>query len=824
LPLQRTPTPMSFFDQVKQSLIDILILLQSLTPPQKEALVRFERCEVDPTQQNLPQVIQQATENQMEQLVQFSQYENDYQRANNDEFLKTLTKAQISSFGCVFRLLLLQETLFKFFSCDEVLVLIEMCRMSSFPADLQLRSLQQFQQFLSGILPETLNAIHDTVQEATDQAAEANKIIFQLLESYQDQSLLAQPLAQLLTTDLDTMMHIQEFFPKLQPLQLVQIVRLMQMDNQWNILEIRQLLSPDQKGWMGLQGLLDQDETMGIDEPRSEKDSFSLTIIEQPPERTVYKRCLKPNPTVLIQSSQQPNLLAGESLCIVPTLYRFDTNEPVPFLTGDTPVSSNIGSSAIFKRLKVTKTSHQLDDTLFFLQFELRKTDGRKQSETIAFVQTKPFTVVSHSTLLPQAAAILPTVNEVVPGTGSTEGGSRVVIIGLNFEDSPGLVVKFDNIPVVPEFHGTGTLICLTPRHVPAQVKVTVANNGKQFGNTNALFTYEDSQQMPGAPVSQSIQDMTEGFSQSDMESIFGTLQDIGLTEELLSSGFSPFEPVHFASALGKKDLLTKLLSTGKASANSLDAKGNNGLYWALYYGHEDLLAPFVHAGVDINNQNEDGTTLLHLATKISPQLVAKLIYLGAWVNTSDYEGRSPLHIAVANGNLDSVRVLLRCGAFINALDNEDDTAIHYAVREERADLVQFLIAEGISVNAQNEDGETALHIAIATRNTDVLRVLLQSKKCNLNIQDNTGASPLLVAAELGLRSCVEQLLQNGSNINQADRTGRSPLDTAKNTQEALVQLLLSHGAKNLEHSTSPSLFSPFSSPSTFSTPFTVHQ
>jgi hypothetical protein len=40
-----------------------------------------------------------------------------------------------------------------------------------------------------------------------------------------------------------------------------------------------------------------------------------------------------------------------------------------------------------------------------------------------------------------------------------------VAVLGTNFVDSPSARVRFDNIDVMPVFHGPRTLICTTPPH-----------------------------------------------------------------------------------------------------------------------------------------------------------------------------------------------------------------------------------------------------------------------------------------------------------------------------------------------------------------------
>ena len=256
------PSPM---DQLKRSFFEILLVLGALSPVQRSALAAFERSEEDPIAHDLRRIVEAADERQLEFLIRSSQNVRDDPRMQEliraDSFLQALTNAQVDAFGCVFRLLLLQETLHQCFNQDQLLAFLEMCRMSGITADLHLSVLQQFQQILSQMLPELLQTMHGKVASAMDRPKEASRIAFGLLEDCQNQSLLNQPLVRLLNADLDTVMHTLEVFPRLQPIQVVQLVRMMQMEteNHWGILEIRQLLSPDQSGWRGLQDLLEED-------------------------------------------------------------------------------------------------------------------------------------------------------------------------------------------------------------------------------------------------------------------------------------------------------------------------------------------------------------------------------------------------------------------------------------------------------------------------------------------------------------------------------------------------------------------------------------
>jgi hypothetical protein len=86
----------------------------------------------------------------------------------------------------------------------------------------------------------------------------------------------------------------------------------------------------------------------------------------------------------------------------------------------------------------------------------------------------------------------LPIVTEVIPVSGPPSGFTRVAVLGSNFADSPTTRVRFDEIEVMPIFHGPKTLICHTPKHPPGTVMVRVCNDAKRWSDTAGTFTYDE--------------------------------------------------------------------------------------------------------------------------------------------------------------------------------------------------------------------------------------------------------------------------------------------------------------------------------------------
>lgn len=174
-----------------------------------------------------------------------------------------------------------------------------------------------------------------------------------------------------------------------------------------------------------------------------------------------------------------------------PILIRCDTGEVVDFLLAK-PVKVVTNKVYQFKKLKITQTSHQNSESLFSIKFELRRyTDTKSDQFTIIHsVSTNPICVLSHSTQLKPASLAKPVVTDVIPGDGPITGGTRVVILGTNFIESPTLRARFGNIEVYPIVHGPKTLICTTPPNQQGIVEVSVCNDVNVWSDQCGRFSY----------------------------------------------------------------------------------------------------------------------------------------------------------------------------------------------------------------------------------------------------------------------------------------------------------------------------------------------
>ena len=89
---------------------------------------------------------------------------------------------------------------------------------------------------------------------------------------------------------------------------------------------------------------------------------------------------------------------------------------------------------------------------------------------------------------------------------------------------------------------------------------------------------------------------------------------------------------------------------------------------------------------------------------------------------------------------------------------------LYWACRHGKTAEAKRLIAEGAPVDWQNEYGETPLHMASCYGHTEILMLLLENK-CNLNVTDYDGNTPLVHATYHNKMAAVETLVEEGCDI-----------------------------------------------------------
>jgi uncharacterized protein len=120
------------------------------------------------------------------------------------------------------------------------------------------------------------------------------------------------------------------------------------------------------------------------------------------------------------------------------------------------------------------------------------------------------------------------------------------------------------------------------------------------------------------------------------------------------------------------------------------------------------------------------------------------------------------------------------------------------AVRKKDGDTVTDALALPGStlVNARDvTTGDSALHIVVQRRDLTWIR-FLHSRGANVNLRNNKGETPLVIASNLGFVEGVEALVGLGARVDEASATGETPLIAATHRRDpAMARVLLKAGA-----------------------------
>ncbi|EKE40278.1 protein kinase, putative [Entamoeba nuttalli P19] len=180
--------------------------------------------------------------------------------------------------------------------------------------------------------------------------------------------------------------------------------------------------------------------------------------------------------------------------------------------------------------------------------------------------------------------------------------------------------------------------------------------------------------------------------------------------------------PLH--NAVERSDLykILTLLESGKVDVNAQDEQGNTALHIASYesYNEHIILALLKNAPtIDVNKENLDKNTPFHFFCK-----------------------------NFSNPNCqEAMELFFRHGVNLEAQNKNLETALHTVVRNNsiRMLLVSKLLERGVDVNAATNRQSTALHYAIHNERTDLLSILLEHK-AKLDLPDDHGQTPFMLA------------------------------------------------------------------------------
>jgi ankyrin repeat protein len=174
--------------------------------------------------------------------------------------------------------------------------------------------------------------------------------------------------------------------------------------------------------------------------------------------------------------------------------------------------------------------------------------------------------------------------------------------------------------------------------------------------------------------------------------------------------------------------------------------------------------------------------------------LAAALIAVGA--------AEAPVADAARQGDLETVRELLRAGEDVNAAQGDGMSALHWAAEHGDAAMVEALVFAGAELQSVTRIGAyTPLHIASRNGKVEAAQALLSAGADVHAVTDPSGSTPLHLAAVAGSDGVVRALIEAGADANAREAEwGQTPLifAAAWNRVSAITALIEGGADPNL--------------------------
>jgi ankyrin repeat protein len=261
----------------------------------------------------------------------------------------------------------------------------------------------------------------------------------------------------------------------------------------------------------------------------------------------------------------------------------------------------------------------------------------------------------------------------------------------------------------------------------------------------------------------------------------------------------------HDALRSGETRAIRAALDHGN-SPNARDAQGNTPLILAALYGDVSSLHLLLDRGADVKATNNVGATALHRAS-VDAAKVALLVRRGADVNARTANGNTPLILAARPAaSHDAVKTLLAHGADANATNHFGASPLMAAVAGGDEQTVKLLLKANANPNARARPdepgfvfggGRSPLMWAAFRGDTRILQLLLDAG-AEVNAPDGLG-TPLAQAAWADRTDAARLLLDRGARTDiPGFRDEYTPVHWAASSEsgdDKLMKLLLRHGA-----------------------------
>ena len=260
------------------------------------------------------------------------------------------------------------------------------------------------------------------------------------------------------------------------------------------------------------------------------------------------------------------------------------------------------------------------------------------------------------------------------------------------------------------------------------------------------------------------------------------------------------YNKLYNACLKGQLNVIKDILKNCKTLM--LDKQGQTPLNAACRGNHPEIIKFLIDAGYDLNHQDNEGKTPLHLAFEDHELDLAQTLInqFRANINIRDSQNWTPLHTAIDRGYFSYSQELSKTCFLQDVGTDLSWIQLHAACFGEDPHDVQCLLDAKTDVNHVSSAGYTPLHIAVMKSNIDLVSLLL-NQSLNINVMSIDGQTPLHVAADTGNETVIQKLLAQKADPSLKDARGNISLHlVVQPKQETKPRLLKTRTRVGIGH------------------------
>lgn len=291
------------------------------------------------------------------------------------------------------------------------------------------------------------------------------------------------------------------------------------------------------------------------------------------------------------------------------------------------------------------------------------------------------------------------------------------------------------------------------------------------------------------------------GWSSLHLAAIAGIPQ---ITKALLAEELDPtvqlgngLTPLHLAARDGHAGTVRVLADALVGAGHGVDPRGVDDWDGSI----KERIAQRSTFEPDPGNSKFD-VTPLHLAVHNGHLDVIRILLKWAEVNAVTGAGATPLHVAARNDRAEAARLLLAAGAKADIVDAKGLTPLQAAIECDSWSAARAMIEAGVSIEVTLKDrpglprvSVSLLQDAVASRDLDAVRLFLRSVVDPRRVVRQPGPygrTALHLAAMVGSVEAVDLCLGRGADALASDDYGFTPVHyAARNGSAQTLALLL---------------------------------